>query len=94
MESISLFFIRLVLGAEGQETLALNRFEILWSSWCDWGTDDKLSLELPVLGDTPALVDLLVDEWIVMLKVGAQALELKCGPCGDLVHGVGLGGPA
>lgn len=54
---------------------------------------DELGVELPVRRDVPLRGDLLVDERVVVLQVGAQALGLEGDPQRVLQHGVGLGRP-
>lgn len=59
----------------------------------DGGAEDHHGLELPVLADIPLGLDLLVDQRVVVLQVGPQALGLERRPHGELVHGVGLRRP-
>lgn len=42
----------------------------------------------------PLGLGLLVNDGVVVLKVGAQSFGLKSGPEEVLVHGIGLNGPA
>lgn len=48
---------------------------------------DELSGELPRRRDGPLLLDLLVDEGVVVLEVGAQAFGFEGGPDCELEHG-------
>lgn len=84
----------LVLSTENLDPL-LNRLECLWQTRFLGQTLAKhqLCIELPVLGDAPLRGDLGVDDGVVMLQVGTEALGLEGGPEHDLVHGGGLLGP-
>lgn len=42
--------------------------------------EDELGLEGPGLGDLPLLADLLVDEGVVVLEVGAEAFLFEGSP--------------
>lgn len=50
-------------------------------------TEDKLSLQLPLLVDVPVSLCLLVDDGVVVLEVGGAAFGLEGGPEVVLVHG-------
>lgn len=53
----------------------------------------QLRIQLPVLVDAPRRLHLLVDERVVVLQVGAEALGLQRRPHGQLRHAVALHGP-
>lgn len=55
--------------------------------------EDELGAQLPLLGDVPLVLDLAVDDGVVVLQVGAEALGLEAGPQGELVHGGRVLGP-
>ena len=71
----------------------LNINERLLASRSNRCTEDQLGRELPILGDVPCIGDLLVDQRVVVLQVGAKPLLLKSSPDGVLVHSVGVRGP-
>lgn len=91
---ITIDLFHLQLSSEGEKTLPLNWLELLWSVLANWSTNDKLGLEDPGLWDLPVLDQLGVNERVVVLEVASKTLSLKSGPGCELVHGVGLGGPA
>lgn len=49
----------------------LQGLELLGAGLASFATKDKLGIELPVGGQTPGLGNLLVDERVVVLQVGA-----------------------
>ena len=55
--------------------------------------EDKLGPERPLLGDVPLVLDALVDDGVVVLEVGTEALGLEGHPQGVLVHGRRVLGP-
>lgn len=55
--------------------------------------EDELGGQLPVGGDVPLGGDALVDEGVVVLQVGAEALSLEGGPGGVLQDGGAVLGP-
>src|SRR5712671_2599923 len=44
------------------------------------GAEDQLGVELPVLRDVPGLLHASVDQRVVVLQVGAEALSHQSGP--------------
>lgn len=85
----------LQVGTESQQTLTSNWLKLL-GLWrvTSWRTNNQLSLELPISRDSPVLADLLINQWVVVLEVGTETLGLESSPGSELVHGVGLVGPA
>lgn len=73
--------------------LLLNGLELLGAGLAGAAADDELRAELPAGGDVPGLGDLGVDQGVVVLEVGAEALDLERAPDGVLQHGAALGGP-
>lgn len=71
----------------------LKGLELLLAGLACTATKYKLGTELPVLRDLPLLLGTLVDNGVVVLEVGTEALGLKCDPCGVLVHGGCVLGP-
>lgn len=65
----------------------LERLEGLVAGLAGAAAEDELGLEAPLLGDVPVRLDLLVDDGVVVLQVGAEALGLERDPQGVLVHG-------
>lgn len=57
------------------------------------GAEDQLGVELPVLGDVPGLLHASVDQRVVVLQVGAEALSHQSGPGDVLGHTLGADGP-
>lgn len=53
-----------------------------------------MGIELPVRGDVPSLGNLLVDDGIVVLEVGAETLSLQSCPNSKLSHAIRLRCPA
>ena len=83
---------RTCLGTKDLDLL-LDGLELLGTRLAGTATDDELRAELPASGDAPSLGNLLVNEGVVMLEVGAETLELERGPDGVLQHSAALGGP-
>lgn len=83
---------RQFLSAEAL-VLLLKGQEVFGTGLARLATKDQLGSELPVGRDTPLGGDALVDQWVVVLEVGAQTLGLESGPDGELQHGVRVGGP-
>ena len=71
----------------------LNGLELLLAGLACTSTKDELGTELPLLGDLPLLLSTLVDNGVVVLEVGAEALSLERNPGGVLVHGRCVLGP-
>jgi len=74
------------------ENTLLDRLELL-GSVCDIfpgalcvPTKHELGAEVPLLGDVPLGLCLLVDDGVVVLQVAAAALGLQGGPQHVLVH--------
>lgn len=80
------------LSAKGLDEL-INRQLILGLRLLSTPTKYKLSIQSPRLGELPSLSNLVVDERVVMLQVGAEAISLKGSPDQALVHGSRLRGP-
>jgi hypothetical protein len=83
----------LLFGAVDKQPLAESLLELLLARLASAATKDKLRPELPLKRDAPVLSSLLVDDGVVVLQVGAEALSLERNPEGVLVHGVGVLGP-
>jgi hypothetical protein len=83
----------LLLGAVDKQPLAESLLELLLARLASAATKDKLRPELPLERDVPVISSLLVDDGVVVLQVGAEALGLKRNPERVLVHGVGVLGP-
>lgn len=66
---------------------------VLGASLAGTAAEDELGRQLPVGGDFPLGGDALVDEGVVMLEVGAEALGLEGGPGGELQDGGAVLGP-
>lgn len=73
--------------------LLVHGQEVLGSGLASLSTKNQLGLQLPVGGDLPLGGDAVVDERVVVLEVGAQALGLERGPDSVLQHGVRMGRP-
>lgn len=71
----------------------LDGLELLLAGLACTSSKDELGTELPLLGDLPLLLSTLVDNGVVVLEVGAEALSLKRNPGGVLVHGRCVLGP-
>lgn len=82
----------LYLDTESQKSLALDLLEVLRQAGLLRVADskDELCVKLPILWQAPLCGDLLVDDGVVVLEVGAEAFGLESGPEDELVHGVGL----
>ena len=91
-----MFFISFIVGRlSAKDLVALLKSKVLLgASLASTATEDQLGVELPVGGDLPGLGNLVVNEGVVVLEVGAQALGLKGGPDGVLQNGIALRGPA
>jgi hypothetical protein len=76
-----------------KQPLAVCLLELLLAWLTSTAAEDKLSSQLPVERDVPLLSSLLVDDGVVMLQVGTEALSLERDPQCVLVHGVGVLGP-
>lgn len=87
-------FVRMVNLLTKDLDALLEGLEVLVARLAGAAAEDELSIELPTLGDLPRFGNLLVDEGVVVLQIGAEALELKGGPGQDLLHAEALGGPA
>lgn len=82
------------LSTEGLDTLVDGDL-VLRAGLAGLATEDELGVELPVRGDLPLSGNLLVDQGVVVLEVGADgALGLERGPDDELEHGVRLRRPA
>jgi hypothetical protein len=73
-----------------EEPLALCFLELLLAGLTSTATKDQLTPQLPAKGDVPVLGSLLVDDGVIMLQIGAEALGLKGNPQRILMHGVGV----
>jgi hypothetical protein len=80
----------LLLSAMDEKPLASCLLELLLARLTGTATKDQLAPELPVKRNVPVLSSLLVDNRVVVLKIGAETLGLKGNPKRVLVHGVGL----
>lgn len=80
----------LLLGAVDEQPLAESLLELLLARLTSATTKDKLAPELPLERDAPVLSSLLVNDGVVVLQVGAEALRLEGNPQSVLVHGVGV----
>lgn len=83
----------LLLRTMYKQPLALNLLELLLSRLARPSTKDQLAPQLPLQWDVPVLCSLLVDDGVVMLEVGTEALSLEGNPESVLVHGIGMFGP-
>jgi hypothetical protein len=73
-----------------KQPLAKCLLELLLARLAGTATEDQLAPELPAKRNIPVLGRLLIDDGVVVLKVGAKALCLEGDPEGVLVHGVGV----
>ena len=71
----------------------LEGLELLGARLACAATNDQLSAELPLKRHLPVLLDLLVDNRVVVLQVGTEALGLEGDPEGVLVDGGCVLGP-
>lgn len=71
----------------------LERQVVLGAGLAGAAAEDELGGQLPVGGDLPLGGDALVDEGVVVLQVGAEALGLEGGPGGVLQDGGAVLGP-
>ena len=76
-----------------KEPLALNLLVLLLARLASASTKDQLAPELPLERHVPVLRSLLVDDGVVVLEVGTEALGLQCNPESILVHCVCVLGP-
>lgn len=70
-----------------------QRLLVLGAGLASLAAEDELGAQSPLLGHVPLLLDLAVDDGVVVLEVGAEALGLEAGPQRELVHGGGVLGP-
>lgn len=73
------------LSAIDLDTL-VNVLELLGTGLARLATKDKLSIQSPSSGDLPGGSNLLINQRVVVLQVGAQALELQRSPDEQLLH--------
>jgi hypothetical protein len=85
--------VHLLLSTVDKQPLALDLLELLLARLAGTATEDQLAAELPLKGNVPVVSRLLVNERVVVLQVGAEALSLESRPQGELVHGVGVLAP-
>ena len=71
----------------------IDGLEALLTGRCANTTEDELSVKLPAGGQLPLARNALVDQRVVVLKVGTEALELEGSPGKVLLDGVALGSP-
>ena len=76
-----------------EQPLAKSLLELLLTRLAGTATKDQLRPQLPLERDAPVLSGLLVDDGVVVLQVGAEALGLERNPQRVLVHGVGVLAP-
>lgn len=69
----------LLLRAVNEHSL-LKRLEGLWVRVSSGLAEDELGLQAPVGGDVPGGSDLLVNQGVVMLQVGAEAFLFQSSP--------------
>ena len=72
--------LRPELATVNEETLTVNRLEGFLAGSACGSTKYELRLQTPFVRDAPLAGDLFVDEGIVVLKVGTEALLLKESP--------------
>lgn len=80
----------LCLRAVNKKPLAVRFLELLLAGLASNTTEYKLTPQLPLQRNAPLLCSLLVDDGVVVLKVGAKAFGLESHPQCKLVHGVGV----
>jgi hypothetical protein len=73
-----------------KKPLAVSLLELLLTWLTHTATENQLTPQLPAQWDLPVLCGLLIDDGVVMLQIGAEALSLKRYPQSILVHGVGV----
>lgn len=71
----------------------LERLKLLVAGLAGAAPKDQLGIQPPGPGQAPGGSDLVVDERVVVLEVGAEALEPEGGPEEQLLHAGALGGP-
>ena len=76
-----------------EQPLAKSLLELLLTGLAGTATKDQLRPQLPLERDAPVFSGLLVDDGVVVLEVGTEALSLERNPCGVLVHGRSVLGP-
>ena len=76
-----------------EQPLAVCLLELLLARLTSTATKDQLGPQLPLLGDVPVVGSLLIDDWVIVLEVSAEALSLERDPQSVLVHRVGVLGP-
>ena len=76
----------------GDPDPVLDGLEQLLAGLAGPAAEDELGVEGPALGQAPLGADLVVDEGVVVLQAGAEALELEGGPGDELLHAEALGG--
>ena len=81
------------LSTENLQPLALNWHEALLTRRSGWGSDNELSIELPVSREVPGLPDALINQRVVVLEVSTESLGGERGPESDLAGASGLAGP-
>jgi hypothetical protein len=70
----------LVLRAVNEDPL-LERLELLLSSLAPTSTKHELSPQLPLLGNVPLVLNLLVYKGVVVLEVGTETFSVESSPC-------------
>jgi len=75
------------------EETFLQGLEGLVHGLASWLAKDQLALQAPVERDVPGGGDLLVDQRVVVLQVGAETFLFKGRPDGKLMHGIGVLAP-
>lgn len=83
----------LLLSPMNKQPLPKSLLELLLARLTATATKHQLAPELPLERDAPVLRRLLVNDGVVVLQVGAEALGLERDPQSVLVHGVGVLGP-
>ena len=63
-----------------EQPLAKSLLELLLTRLAGTATKDQLRPQLPLERDAPVLSGLLVDDGVVVLQVGAEALGLERNP--------------
>lgn len=76
-----------------EEPLALDLLKLLLARLTSPATEDQLAPELPLKRDAPLVCSALINDGVVMLEVGTEALGLQRNPKSVLMHGVGVLGP-
>lgn len=76
-----------------EQPLPKRPLELLLARLARTPAKHQLRAQLPLERDLPVVCSLLVDDGVVVLQVGAEALGLERNPQSVLVHGVGVLGP-